>query len=106
MADSDGHPRDVQAQTDFPLRVLLIEDHPDLAAATAEFLRMEGLDVQIACSGQEALALAVTIAPHIVLCDMHLPDMSGVEVVHRLRSHPSTVRSYLVILTAMSGATL
>ena len=86
-----------------PLRVLLIEDHPDLAVATAEFLEAIGLDVRTALSGHEALEIAATFEPQLLLCDMNLPDMSGLDVVRELRSNPSTERSYVVILTGMPG---
>jgi CheY-like chemotaxis protein len=83
--------------------VLLIEDHPDLAAATAEALEAEGLDVRTALSGHEALEVASTFQPQLLLCDIHLPDMSGPEVVRALRSNPSNQRTYFVILTGTAG---
>src|SRR5262245_26410506 len=84
-----------------PLRVLVIEDHPDLAAATADFLEAEGLDVRTALSGHEALEAAPTFQPQLVLCDMNLPDMSGLDVFREVRSNPSTECTYFVILTGM-----
>ena len=86
-----------------PLRVLLVEDYADLAEAEAEFLRAEGLDVRTALSGSEALEIAPEFQPDLLLCDIYLPDMTGLDVVHRLRSHPLTERTYTVILTAMAG---
>jgi CheY-like chemotaxis protein len=84
-----------------PLRVLLVEDDADLAEATAEFLSLEGLDVHIAASGRDALEAASAFCPQLVLCDMNLPDISGLEVVRNLRANPSTEKAYLAILTAM-----
>jgi two-component system OmpR family response regulator len=86
-----------------PLRVLLIEDHPDLAAATAAALEAGGLEVRTARSGQEALEIASTFQPQLLLCDINLPDMSGLEVVRKLRSNPSNQRTYLVTLTGAAG---
>src|SRR5215471_16479243 len=86
-----------------PLRVLLIEDHPDLAAATAAFLEAEGLDVRTALSGHEGLAITATFQPQLLLCDLNLPDMSGLDVVRELRSTPSTQRTYIVMLTGIAG---
>jgi CheY-like chemotaxis protein len=57
--------------------LLLIEDHADLANATADLLRLLGLDIQIAGSGNQALKMARAFRPAIVLCDLSLPDMSG-----------------------------
>jgi len=84
-----------------PLRVLLVEDYPDLAEVMAEFLRAEGLDVTTALSGREALEAAAASRPQLLLCDLNLPDMSGLDVVRGLRSHPATEEVYAVILTAM-----
>jgi CheY-like chemotaxis protein len=85
-------------------RLLLVEDHADLANATAEFLRLSGLDVQIAGSGNLALKMAPAFRPLIVVCDLSLPDMSGLEVVRRLRAEPRTKNALFVISTAMAQA--
>ena len=86
------------------LRVLLVEDDPDLAEATAAFLEAEGLHVRTAQSGREALEIASAYEPQLVLCDLTLPDMSGMEVVRELRSNPLAHPAYVVILTARSMA--
>jgi CheY-like chemotaxis protein len=84
-----------------PLRVLLIEDHPDLAVVTEEMLKNEGLDVKTALSGRQAIDLAAAFRPDLVLCDLRLPDMTGLDVVRDLRSNPLTEAAYVVVLTAM-----
>ncbi len=88
------------------LRVLLIEDNAALAEATAEMLRQQGLEVAIAHSGREALDSAPAFRPQLILCDLHLPDMAGMDVVKRLRSIASTRRSRVVILTALGDSEL
>jgi CheY-like chemotaxis protein len=90
----------------YSARLLLVEDHTDLAEVTAEFLSEAGLDVRIAKSGKEALQIATTFRPNIVLCDMILPDMLGMEVAGALRRHPVTVGSLLIMHTAMSDIEL
>jgi CheY-like chemotaxis protein len=89
-----------------PLRVLLVEDYADLAEVTAEVLRAEGLYVQIAMSGREALELAPAFRPQLLLCDLNLPDMTGLDVIRGLRSNPATEETYAVILTAMQESQL
>jgi CheY-like chemotaxis protein len=89
-----------------PVRVLVIEDCEDLAELTAELLNGEGLDARIALSGHEALEVASTFRPQLVLCDLNLPDMNGLDVARELRSSSSTGRSYIVILTAMQRTDL
>jgi len=87
------------------VRALLVEDDPDLAEVTAEFLSQEGLVVRTALSGREALEIAPAFGPQLVLCDLNLPDTNGLELARKLRSSASTSRSYIVILTAMGGMT-
>jgi len=87
-----------------PLRVLLVEDHADLAAATEQLLRSEGLEVRTAHSGQEALETIKDFPPQLILCDRHLPDMNGAEVVRRLRSDSAIRAAHAVIFTAISAA--
>ena len=84
------------------LRVLLVEDHAELAELTAKMLRGEGLEVRVAASGQEALNAASEFGPQLVLCDLRLPDISGRDVIRALRTNPATENAYAVILTALS----
>lgn len=84
------------------LRVLLVEDHAALAEATAEFLRSMGLEVGLVSSGREALTLAVAFRPKIVLCDMNLPDMNGLDVARAVRTNSATKDILFAIYTAMS----
>jgi len=80
-------------------RLLLVEDHAGLAEATQEFLQSEGFDVKLASSGREALGAAVAFQPDIVLCDLQLPDMSGLDVLSALRKNPAVGHPLLVIHT-------
>ena len=81
-------------------RLLLVEDHAGLAEVTREFLQSEGFEVRLASSGREALAAAIAFQPDIVLCDLHLSDMDGVDVLSALRRNPAIGRFLPVIHTA------
>ena len=83
-------------------RVLLVDDHELFAEATAEFLQGEGMEVRIASSGRDALEVVGTFQPDIVLCDMQLPDISGLDIARELRATPAGKHFLLVIHTAMS----
>jgi CheY-like chemotaxis protein len=86
-------------------RLLLVEDYEPLAQVTAEFLRRAGgLEVRVAKTGREALALAVEFQPNIVLCDLRLPDMTGFNIATALRQDSATRKVLFVIHTA-SGTT-
>ena len=84
--------------------LLLVEDHAGFANATAEFLRLSGMEVQIAECGDRALKMAAAFRPQIVLCDLSLPDMSGLDVVRRLRAEPVTQNAVFAVFTAMGEA--
>jgi hypothetical protein len=81
-------------------RVLLVEDNADAAEVTALFIQANGLEVLIASSGRDALEIAGTFHPEIVLCDLSLPDMSGLDVLQAMRSEESTKDALLVIFSA------
>jgi two-component system, sensor histidine kinase len=85
---------------------LLIEDHELLAEATAEFMRSRGLDVRIASSGSEALETATAYLPEIVLCDLWLPDMSGLDVARALREMPGAKDAVIAMHSAMTESDL
>jgi CheY-like chemotaxis protein len=89
-----------------PYRVLLIEDHALLAEATAELMRFEGLEVRIASTGKVALELAAAFQPEIVLCDLRLPDMLGLDVARALRAGPGMKHALIAMHTAMSESDL
>jgi PAS domain S-box-containing protein len=66
-------------------RVVVVEDNLDVMTALTELLELWGHDVQPASDGAEALRLAATFRPHIMLIDIGLPGMDGYEVARRLR---------------------
>ena len=88
--------------TDSVPRLLLVEDHADLGEATAEFLRCMGLEVQLASTGAAALKSAAVFCPDIVLCDLNLLDMTGLEVAQVLRKNPASKNTLFAIHTAFT----
>jgi len=82
-------------------RALLVEDHRALGEATAFLMRHEGLQVWIAETGKDALEIAAEVRPEIVLCDLNLPDMSGLDVARELRASADTKDALIAIHTAM-----
>lgn len=81
------------------IKVLLIEDNLDILAAMKRLLVLQGADV-VACSdGPSALELASEVVPDVVLCDIGMPVMSGLEVGRRLRQIPALERTLLIALT-------
>ncbi|MFG2040377.1 response regulator transcription factor [Dactylosporangium sp. NPDC048998] len=69
-----------------PVRVLLVEDEPGMAELLSTALRFEGWEVSSAGDGGTAVRLARTVRPDAVVLDIMLPDMDGLEVLHRMRA--------------------
>src|SRR5262245_35759553 len=65
--------------------VLVVEDDPAMAEIISGALGARGHDVSVAATGEEALALVSAIEPDVVLLDLGLPDIDGIEVCQRLR---------------------
>ncbi len=87
---------------DRTLRVLLVEDAPFLRYAFARLLRLEGFEVKEVNDGREALDQLSGFQPDLVLTDLMMPVMSGVELITRLRSNPTTASIPVVAITADS----
>ncbi|MGW5237629.1 response regulator [Monashia sp. NPDC004114] len=66
-------------------KVLVVDDDPQLARALRINLRARDHDVHVAATGAEALRLAASVEPELVILDLGLPDLDGVEVIHGLR---------------------
>jgi CheY-like chemotaxis protein len=82
-----------------PLSVLIVEDHEDGAAATANMLRLYGYEVAIARTGAAALAEAAEREPDVVLLDIRLPDIDGWEVARRMAKQAPSKMPLLVAVT-------
>jgi CheY-like chemotaxis protein len=90
----------VRASIDDPLRVLIVDDTPSLRSAFGRMLRLHGFDVREATDGQEALASVQDFHPRLVLTDITMPVMDGIELIRRLRGNPETSGVPVVAITA------
>ena len=82
-----------------PLEILVIEDNDDVADTLAEWLGHMGHKVRVARTGPSGLELVLTTKPDVVLCDVGLPEMDGVEVCKRIRASADDFRPLMVALT-------
>src|SRR5205807_10154576 len=67
-------------------RILVVEDDPTVAAIFVRYLRREGYEVLTAEDGRSALDVAVSSQPDLVVLDIMLPGLDGLEVCRRLRA--------------------
>jgi DNA-binding response OmpR family regulator len=81
-------------------RVLIVEDDKDIAAFEKEVLDRADFSVQIAPNGAQALELAAQVTPDVVLLDVGLPDISGLDV---LTSLSNTSDAFILMVSAASG---
>jgi CheY-like chemotaxis protein len=84
------------------LRVVLVEDAPFLRYAFARLLRMYGFEVREAVDGFDALQSVAEFHPDLVLTDLMMPDMDGIELIRRLHDDPKTADLPVVAITADS----
>ena len=70
-----------------PIRALVVDDEPNLAELLATALRYEGWQVEIALTGNSATRTAKALQPDVVVLDMMLPDIDGLQVLRRIRAN-------------------
>ena len=78
-------------------RVLLVDDEKDFVSTLAERLQMRGLEPQVAFSGEQALEILENSIPDIIVLDLKMPGIDGLEVLRRVKKcHPQI---QVIILT-------
>jgi len=82
--------------------VLIVEDEEDIRELVSYHLLKEGYQVASVASGEEALTVAETQTPDLILLDVMLPGMDGLTVCQRLRASPKTADVAIMMLTAKS----
>jgi CheY-like chemotaxis protein/phosphoribosyl 1,2-cyclic phosphodiesterase len=82
-------------------RILVVDDDPDIRALATQALSQDGHIVTEASNGPEALVAIAAQAPDLLVLDLMMPVVSGLEVLKLLRSRPATASLPIVLLTAM-----
>jgi len=83
-----------------PRHILLVDDYADAADMYAEYLIFNGYTVTVARSGQEAVDLAHTERPALILMDLEMSGMSGTQAMHLIRTDDALGDTPIVALTA------
>jgi len=83
------------------IRVLYVDDEPDLRQIACLSLQLDpGIEVRACASGEEALPIAAEWRPSLILLDMMMPGLDGVETRRLLRDHPETASIPVAFVTA------
>jgi CheY-like chemotaxis protein len=89
-------------RTKTPWRILVVDNSEDVADSLAMLLNLMGHTVEVAYHGIAALASAEHFLPDIIFTDISMPDMTGLELAHKLRAIPQCRETPLVALTGWS----
>jgi CheY-like chemotaxis protein len=88
-----------------PGKVLVVDDEPEVRQVLLEFLSSRGYDVTAASGGLEALAFVESEKPDLVLLDVAMPDMDGVETLRRIVAINPSLAVIMVTANANIGIT-
>src|SRR6266568_9608649 len=91
----DRHPDTAGGQA--PLRALVVDDEAPLVGLVTRYLEREGFQVRAADDGERAVELARTFQPEVIVLDLMLPRLDGIEACRRIRTFSD---AYVVMLTA------
>ena len=82
-------------------KILIVDDNTELAEMIAQFLTNQGFQISIAQNGSKAIDHVLIESPELVLLDLHLPDMTGVEVLKKISKIDENI--FVIVITAYGG---
>jgi two-component system alkaline phosphatase synthesis response regulator PhoP len=83
-----------------PKKILIVEDEPDIAQLVKLYLEKAGFHTSVVNSGVEALKIIKSDRPDLLILDLMLPEMDGIEVCKKIRTVPDTAFLPIIMLTA------
>jgi two-component system phosphate regulon response regulator PhoB len=86
-------------------KILIVEDEPSLIEVLSYNLQREGYEVVTSQEGREGLRRAQTLLPSLIILDLMLPGMNGLEICRELRASPQTAHIPILMLTAKAEET-
>jgi two-component system alkaline phosphatase synthesis response regulator PhoP len=81
-------------------KILLVDDEPDIIEFLGYNLKKEGFKIYTASNGKQAIETAKQINPHLILLDVMMPEMDGIETCEKIREIPTLNRTLIAFLTA------
>jgi len=101
---ADNGPNSEDGNPHAAATVLLVEDNEDNILTVADYLTFKNYRVIVARNGRECLEMAVSAVPDIILMDIQMPELDGLEAIRRLRRMSVWNQKPIVALTAMAMA--
>ena len=83
-------------------KILLVDDEEDIIEFLSYNLQKEGFEVSAAFNGLEAVKKATSEKPHLIIMDVMMPEMDGIEAVREIRKNPDLDDTLIIFLTARS----
>lgn len=80
--------------------ILVIEDNKEMLAYTRTYLKRAGFEVLVSVTGAKGVELTRSALPHLVLCDVTIPDMDGFKILEQHRAHAKTAGIPFIFLTS------
>ncbi len=84
-------------------KILIVEDDPLILRMYQKIFSFEGYEIEMASNGEEGLQKAKTVVPTIILLDIMMPKMNGLQVLDSLKADPTTKNIPVIVLTNLSG---
>lgn len=85
------------------VKILIVEDDPLMSKMYQKIFTFEGFEVHIAADGQEGFNLIKSVKPSLILLDVMMPKMNGMEVLEKLKSDNELKTIPVIILTNLAG---
>jgi DNA-binding response OmpR family regulator len=84
-------------------KILIVEDDPLISRMYQKIFTFEKFEVDVAANGEEGLIKATSFNPTLILLDVMMPKMNGLQVLEKLKSNDSTKNIPIVMLTNLAG---
>lgn len=81
-------------------KVLVVEDHHDTSFLLCRLLKMEGYEVEHAIDGMAGFTTASTVHPDLIVTDLQMPRMDGIEMIKRIRESNSIKTTPILVISA------
>ena len=82
------------------VKILLVDDEADILEFLSYNLKKEGYDIYTATNGKQAIEMAKKVSPHLIILDVMMPDMDGIETCREIRTLPGLKDVLIAFLTA------